>query len=61
MNSYFNIVCFVDLWFGEMMQMFDDYGIVDEMFVVFVGDYGQVFKEDIKKLGMYENGYVSNF
>ncbi|KAF4949146.1 hypothetical protein FSARC_13564 [Fusarium sarcochroum] len=61
-NNYLNAVRFTDAWLGELLQTFDDYGMTNETLVVFVGDHGQAFKEDIKsKIGTYENGHVSNF
>ncbi|KAF7553663.1 hypothetical protein G7Z17_g3444 [Cylindrodendrum hubeiense] len=60
-NKYLNTVRFNDAWLGEMMQMFEDHGIADETLVVFVGDHGQAFKEDVSKTGTYENGHISNF
>ncbi|KAH6987092.1 alkaline-phosphatase-like protein [Ilyonectria destructans] len=60
-DKYLNTVRFNDAWLGEMMQMFDDHGISNETLVVFVGDHGQAFKEDVSKTGTYENGHISNF
>ncbi|KAK7430701.1 hypothetical protein QQZ08_002745 [Neonectria magnoliae] len=60
-NKYLNTVRWNDHWLGEMMQMFDDQGISNETLVVFVGDHGQAFKEDVSKTGTYENGHISNF
>ncbi|KAF4981393.1 hypothetical protein FZEAL_2787 [Fusarium zealandicum] len=61
-NNYLNSMRFTDAWLGELMQTFDDFGISNETLVIFVGDHGQAFKEDItSKIGTYENGHVSNF
>ncbi|KAL7755924.1 hypothetical protein ACKLNR_014451 [Fusarium oxysporum f. sp. zingiberi] len=60
-NKYLNTVRFIDAWLGELMQIFDNTGIADETLVVFVGDHGQVFKEDSPKTGTYENRHISNF
>ncbi|GAO19190.1 hypothetical protein UVI_02063600 [Ustilaginoidea virens] len=61
MNSYLNSIRFNDVWIGQLMQMFDDHGISNETLVVFVGDHGQAFKEDVAKTGTYENPHISNF
>ncbi|KAF4468199.1 hypothetical protein FALBO_4908 [Fusarium albosuccineum] len=61
-NNYLNSIRFTDAWLGQLMQTFDDFGISNETLVIFVGDHGQAFKEDLKsKAGTYENGHVSNF
>ncbi|KAG7402661.1 hypothetical protein Forpe1208_v017007 [Fusarium oxysporum f. sp. rapae] len=61
-NDYLNAMQFTDAWLGELLQIFDDYGMTNETLVVFVGDHGQAFKEDQNsKIGTYENGHVSNF
>ncbi|KAF5022714.1 hypothetical protein F66182_5262 [Fusarium sp. NRRL 66182] len=61
-NSYLNAMRFTDAWLGELLQTFDDFGMTNETLVVFVGDHGQAFKEDMKsKIGTYENGHISNF
>ncbi|KAM6513898.1 hypothetical protein FALCPG4_015095 [Fusarium falciforme] len=61
-NNYLNSMRFTDAWLGELLQIFDDFGMSNETLIVFVGDHGQAFKEDISsKTGTYENGHVSNF
>jgi arylsulfatase A-like enzyme len=61
-NKYLNSMRFTDAWLGELLQIFEDFGISNETLIVFVGDHGQAFKEDISsKTGTYENGHISNF
>ncbi|KAG6107811.1 hypothetical protein E4U14_003995 [Claviceps sp. LM454 group G7] len=60
LNSYLNTVRFTDAWIGQLMQILDEQGISNETLVVFVGDHGQAFKEDISKTGTYGNPHISN-
>ncbi|KAG8362096.1 hypothetical protein FVEN_g2 [Fusarium venenatum] len=61
-NKYLNAMRFTDAWLGEFLQIFDDLGISNETLIVFVGDHGQAFQEDIpSKTGTYGNGHISNF
>jgi arylsulfatase A-like enzyme len=61
-NKYLNTMRFTDAWLGNLLQIFDDLGISNETLVVFVGDHGQAFAEDVpSKTGTYGNGHISNF
>lgn len=61
LNKYLNTIRFHDMWMGELMQLIEETGIMNETLIVFAGDHGQAFKEDYHKTGTYETGHISDF
>ncbi|RDL38121.1 uncharacterized protein BP5553_05554 [Venustampulla echinocandica] len=60
LNSYLNTVRYGDKWIGEVMDLLEESGIIDQTLVVLVGDHGMAFREDSKVYSTFENGHITN-
>ncbi|KAJ5083942.1 hypothetical protein NUU61_008521 [Penicillium alfredii] len=59
-NRYLNTIRYNDRWFGEFLDILNEFGVADETLIVMAGDHGVSLPED-GSITPYDNPHVYNF
>lgn len=60
-DNYLNTIKYQDEWLGQIFDLLEEVGAINETLVVLVGDHGLAFDTPDGSTSTFENGHISNF